>query len=195
MTGLALALLILISSILKISIPQEPAPWLFNEGIHRFSDKETERLRQAVVKVRSKTCKDWFESTLAKLGKPDLPGVPAKTIDKLFEFSNFSRYTSQLTASDMNISPAQRADIASKYDDRWTNLSVANAVTLGPDYTRIYLMPSAFFQDTNFAPYSGRDLSGIIAFELFHVAGFSDKAVWHLRVELQRHCGNPSDNL
>jgi len=95
----------------------------------------------------------------------------------------------------MRISPAARGDIANHYDKKWTNLNVANAVTLGPNYTRVYLMPSAFFQDSTLAPYSGRDLSGIITFELLHVAGFSDQKIWGIRKELQRHCGNPSDLL
>jgi hypothetical protein len=56
-------------------------------------------------------------------------------------------------------------------------------------------MPSAFWEDGTFSNWSGRDLSGIITFELLHVAGFRDTAVWKYRDDLQKHCGDPSDNL
>jgi hypothetical protein len=56
-------------------------------------------------------------------------------------------------------------------------------------------MPSAFFDDGTFTPWSGRDLSGIITFELLHVAGFGDDPTWPYRDALQQHCGDPSDNL
>ena len=92
----------------------------------------------------------------------------------------------------MRISEERRKIIGDQYERAW--YGTANAVTLAPDYTRIYLMPTAFWNDS-IAGVRDRDLSGIISFELLHVAGFGDAAIWDLRDELQRHCGNPSDLL
>ena len=116
-------------------------------------------------------------------------------MDKL-EYAEFNKYDPNLTAKQMRISESQRKEISYKYESLWRWwYGTANAVTLPPDATRIYVMPTVFWQDTTFGPYSGRDLSGIITFELFHVAGFGDSAIWHLRDELQRKCGDPSDLL
>jgi len=116
-------------------------------------------------------------------------------MDKLLEYAEFNKYDPKLTAQDMRISESRRTQIAYRYESPWSlYYGTANAVTLAPDFTRIYLMPTAFWNNST-AGIRDRDLSGIITFELLHVAGFGDNAIWGLRDELQRHCGNPSDNL
>ncbi len=175
--------------------PQES--WVFNWGIHDFTDAERGRIRQAIEKIKGDRCRNWLENTIKNLGRPDLSveSTRPKTLDKLLEYAEFNKYVPKLTAKDMRISEDRRKRIADNYENAWTNMSIANAVTLGPDYIRIYLMPSAFWQDSNLFNWSGRDLSGIITFELLHVAGFGDDAIWKYRGALQQHCGDPSDNL
>jgi len=175
---------------------QQP-PWRFNEGYFRFTDEEWKRIYAAAEKVRSERCRKWFEDTIKALGKPDLAVRDRETtMEKLFERAEFNRYDPKLTAEEMRITPAQRKNIADHYEKLWTNGWVANAVTLAPDYTRIFLMPTAFWRDEGLlGNWSGRDLSGILAFELLHVAGYSDKAIWSYRDALQQHCGDPSDAL
>lgn len=175
--------------------PQEPL--VFNTGIHDFTEAERNRIRKAFKKVKSERCRKWFEDTIKKLGKPDLKveSTRPKTLDQLLEFANFNKYDPKLTAQDMRISEARRKEIRYRYESVWSlYYGTANAVTLAPDYTRIYLMPTAFVNDS-IAGLRDRDLSGIITFELLHVAGFGDKAIWSLRDALQLHCGNPSDLL
>jgi len=46
-----------------------------------------------------------------------------------------------------------------------------------------------------YAYYDARDLSGIIVYEFFHVAGFSDAAARPFIHQIQVHCGNPSSVL
>lgn len=176
-------------------ISQEP--WVFNWGIHDFTEGERERIRRAIEKIKGERCRTWLEETIRALGRPDLSveSTRPKTLDRLLEYAEFNKYDPQLTATEMRISQDRRNKIADRYENRWTNLNIANAVTLAPDFTRIYLMPSAFWQDSTLFPYSGRDLSGIIAFELLHVAGFGDGVLWKHREALQRHCGDPSDLL
>ena len=175
--------------------PQES--WVFNWGIHDFTDAERGRIRQAIEKIKGDRCRNWFENTIKALGRPDLSveSTRPKTLDKLLEYAEFNKYDPKLTAKDMRISEDRRKRIADNYENAWTNMSIANAVTLGPDYIRIFLMPSAFWQDSGLYNWSGRDLRGIITFELLHVAGFGDDAIWKYRGALQQHCGDPSDNL
>ena len=79
----------------------------------------------------------------------------------------------------------------------------ADAVTFGsPDsigrpYTRIFLRDRAFDQSGHiyYAYYDARDLSGIIVYEFFHVAGFSDAAARPFIHQIQVHCGNPASVL
>ncbi|HKG45448.1 MAG TPA: S8 family serine peptidase [Pyrinomonadaceae bacterium] len=172
-------------------------PWLFNWGKHNFTDDETKRIRKAILKVRGDRCRTWLENTMKAIGKTDLAvdSQRPKTVDKLLEYAEFNKYSENLSAADMGISQERRDKIAANYENAWTNFWVANAVTLAPDYTRIYLMPSAFWEDSALGNWSGRDLSGIIAFELLHVAGYGDDAIWKYRDALQQNCGDASDNL
>jgi hypothetical protein len=181
-----------------VGAEMQQQPWLFNVGVQTFTDQETARLRQAVEKIKSKGCEEWFNSLLGKLkGKADLPntGGRPQNLDGLLEFSEFNRYSPNLTAEDMRISQAERNRISDNYEKVWFS-GLANAVTVAPDFSRVYLMPSAFWQNTLLGTGTrDRDLSGIVAFELLHVAGFSDRVIWGYRDELQRHCGNISDLL
>ena len=156
-----------------------------------------DRLRRAFDRIKSKYCKDWFDAAVRALGNPDLSveSTRPKTLDMLLEYAEFNKYDPKLTAQDMRISENRRKEISYRYESTWRlYYGTANGVTLGPDYTRIYLMPTAFWNNTT-AGLRDRDLSGIITFELFHVAGFGDDAINKLRDDLQQHCGISSDLL
>ena len=71
--------------------------------------------------------------------------------------------------------------------------------SLGRPFTRIFLRDRAFDQNgpwwTLGSGYGGRDLSGIIVFEFFHAAGFSDSIAKPYVYDMQVHCGNKTSVL
>ena len=171
----------------------------FGIGVHGFDEKEKRRLASAYAKITSKECMDWFNDKIKEFG----PGTgnwhksgPPTLMDVLGKVT-LNKYNTNLSAAEMGITETGRQEIAEGYDNRWTSTNVANAVTLAPDYNRIYLMPEAFWLGSQ-NPYNDRDLTGIIIHELFHVAGYTggfseDKSYWEkmiksLTPEIQRKC-------
>ncbi len=180
-----------------IELPQNSEFFNVGHGKVGFSDDQLNRLRRAFDKINSSACADWLHSTLQSLrGREDLNGTGTRptTVQGLETMASLNRYDPNNSASQMGITQAEKNAM---------DKEGADAVTFGsPDsqgrpFTRVFLRGRAFDQSGHFyyAYYDARDLSGIIVYEFFHVAGFSDAAARPFIHQIQLHCGNPSSVL